>query len=152
MNYIQMGIYAAILALGISIGGYTTYTIEHSKVLSAQLQVSNMETKLANQKVEAATILAIETKKVADLESAQIKKNEEIDKSHEAFINTSNEYSVKLANLLSSCASLNQQQVPGAVVTAPQVKVVIPASILKMQKSDTTSQSQWLNLLTTKPN
>jgi hypothetical protein len=97
MNYIQMAIYAGILALGISIGGYTAYTIEHTKVLSAQLQVSDMETRIANQKVEAATILAVETKKVAELEATQIKKNEELDKTHEAFINTSNDYSVKLA-------------------------------------------------------
>jgi hypothetical protein len=95
-----MAIYAGILALGISIGGFAAYNIEHSKVLSAQLQVSDMETKIANQKLEAATTLAIETKKVADLEAAQVKNNEEMDKSHEAFINTSNEYSIKLANLL----------------------------------------------------
>ncbi len=80
---------AAILAVGIAIGGTAGYTWEH-------VQVLNLELKISNQKIEAAKILAEETKKVADAEAKQINLNTELDKSHASFIETTKIYDSKL--------------------------------------------------------
>jgi hypothetical protein len=88
-------ILAVILAVGIGLGSFITYKIEHSAVLS-------MELKIANQKIEAATLLAVETSKVAVAEQTQRTLNLDLDKSREALINTSNAYSVKQSDLINS--------------------------------------------------
>lgn len=80
---------AAIFAIGFGSGSFLTYKIEHSAVLS-------MELKIANQKTEAATILAKEVSKVSEAEQKQRDLNIQLDKSHEAYISTSNAYADKL--------------------------------------------------------
>jgi hypothetical protein len=84
----------AIFAIGFGSGSFLTYKIEHSKVLA-------MELKIANQKVEAATILAKEKDKVLQLEETQRNLNIELDKSHDSYIQTSNAYSAKLDDAIS---------------------------------------------------
>ncbi|MDD4242699.1 MAG: hypothetical protein PHG08_00160 [Bacilli bacterium] len=86
-------IYAIVFAIGLALGGTAAYKIEHSKVLSMQLSI-------ANQKIEAAKILAIETQKVAEAEKQTRLKNQELDKANEQSIATINAYHDKLAAAL----------------------------------------------------
>lgn len=90
---IQMYIYAAIMALGLVIGGTTMYKIEHGNVLKLELAISQANT-------QAAEVLAIETSKVAVAEKETRKQNEELDKSNEKNTNTINSYNIKLADAL----------------------------------------------------
>ena len=90
---IQMYIYAAILAVGLAMGGTIAYKIEHAQVLS-------MELKIANQKVEAAQLLAVETQKVVDAESAQAKLNIQLDKEHAKLKEISAAYDSKLTDAI----------------------------------------------------
>ena len=66
---------AGILAIGIAMGGYVTYKIQRGNVLKLELAI-------ANQKIEAAKILAVETSKVAVAEENQRKSNVEKDKNY----------------------------------------------------------------------
>jgi DNA polymerase II large subunit len=72
---IQMYIYAAIMALGLAIGGTTMYKIEHGNVLKLELAISQANT-------QAAEVLAIETSKVAVAEENQRKLNTQKDKDY----------------------------------------------------------------------
>jgi len=66
---------AAIFALGFGLGGTAGYKWEHGQVLQ-------MELSIANQKIEAAQILAVETSKVAVAEENQRKLNVDKDKAY----------------------------------------------------------------------
>jgi len=91
MGYIQI----AILLSGLLLGGLGGYSFEHSKVLV-------MENNIKDQQLEAAQILAKETLKVTLAEQTQRNLNLELDKAHEAFINTTNAYSIKQSALIDS--------------------------------------------------
>jgi len=84
-----------VIVLGIGIGSFLTYKIEHSKVLILELAI-------ANQNLEAATILSKEKDKVSKLEENQRNLNIELDKAHDSYIQTSNAYSIKLDDAISS--------------------------------------------------
>ena len=90
---IQMYIYAAILAVGLAMGGTIAYKIEHAQVLS-------MELKIANQKVEAAQLLAVETQKVVDAEENQRKLNTEKDKNYAKLQEDSSVINNQLNNII----------------------------------------------------
>ncbi len=79
---IQMYIYAAILALGLAIGGTTAYKIEHGNVLKLELAISQANT-------QAAEVLATETNKVAVAEENQRKLNTQKDKDYAKLKNDS---------------------------------------------------------------
>ncbi len=103
-------LYAAILALGIAIGGGAAYYFEHNQVLSMELAISH-------QKIEAAEILAEETKKVTAAENAQRNANLELDKSHDAFIKTSNAYDIKLNDTINQLQFTKRGQSSGSTTT-----------------------------------
>ncbi len=100
-------IYAAIFAVGMAIGGgvsyKVTYAIQHA-------QVTKMELALANQKVEAAQILAVETQKVTDATNTQVKLNLEKDKLHEELVQNKNDSVIKLNNFI---AGMRSQPISG---------------------------------------
>jgi hypothetical protein len=89
MGYIQ----TIVLALAVLLGAAGGYYFEHTQVLV-------MEGRIKDQKIEAAKVLAEEVLKVSLAEEAQRTLNLELDKSHEAFIKTSNAYSVEQSNLI----------------------------------------------------
>ena len=72
---INLYIYAAIMALGLAIGGTAAYKIEHGQVVA-------MELKISDQKLEAAKILATETQRVAVAEETQRQSNVQKDKEY----------------------------------------------------------------------
>ncbi|MCK9369782.1 hypothetical protein M0R04_07750 [Candidatus Dojkabacteria bacterium] len=100
-------IYAAIFAVGMAIGGGAAYKITYS---IQHAQVVKMELAIANQKIEAAQTLAVETQKVADATNTQVKLNLEKDKLHEELIQNKNDSVVKLNNFI---ASMRSQPVSG---------------------------------------
>lgn len=90
---IQMYIYAAILAVGIAMGGTVAYKIEHGNVLKLELAISQ-----AN--VKAETTLQIAKDNVAKAEKETRQANQELDKANEQSIQTINSYHDQLASAL----------------------------------------------------
>jgi len=118
---IKLYIYAATLILGIGIGTGITYKVMRSQVLS-------MELKIADQKVEAAKILAEETQKVASAEEAQRILNINLDKAHEAYINTSNTYSSKLNDAIGKLRVTTSRQSCNSTSTKSDNSAINPAN------------------------
>jgi hypothetical protein len=79
MDYVKMAILAAVFIAGLGIGGTTTYKLEHGKVLAMQLAITKANARADAQKLKIETA----TKDARKL-------NTELDKSHEAAINSLN--------------------------------------------------------------